>query len=213
MRAPFNKTCDFLTGPGTTSPYNRYIVGAPCRLIDNPLFLDQQQPQAQGTHYVTVEIAQPAGPEVASLGSDKWSLDVAKADRIAFSSSPQSLWKVLHVVACTGPDQSTYWRATIALTSEVPLSPCQTIYRSYYDVTLPGLVNVRVYRVNPVIWIGGTTVLQAETTFPGAPGSCISLWFLLGGGAWSLYYNGQGNVNFNNTIPGGPNATVVPGPV
>lgn len=202
MRAPFDKLCDFLTGPTATPSYNPYIIGAECRRVPNELFRSLTPPLNGSVEYLTVDLAQPAGPQATDIGSDRWTLDYGRADRIRFQDEPGVLWKCLDVIACTGPAQQTYWRAAIVPTSEVPLTPCQKLYRTQYYLDFANSpTRVFVNKVTPVIWVGPSTIVQGEISGP--PGlACSSTWWVINlGTVYSGPYGGGGQTRLFG--PGG----------
>jgi len=119
MRAVYNSTCDFVSGPSTASPGVIRFSGL-CRFVEERIQIPLTTPLDERLAYVTVDAGVPYGPNVLSIG-EVYTVDYTYSDRVAIPSGMVPAYEVLFVELVTPVPGNAYYRAHVRLIPELSI--------------------------------------------------------------------------------------------
>lgn len=111
MRAEFNTTADFITGPGTAIP-GEVVFSGPCRFVRELKEVPSTAPLDERLAYITVDAGIPQGPGISG-GPEIYGADYSQSDIVAIPTGNVAAYEVLFVEHVTPFYGTPYWRAHV----------------------------------------------------------------------------------------------------
>jgi hypothetical protein len=126
MRAQYDNTCDFVTGPGAPIPGVVSFFG-PCRVVTEIEEVIATSPLSERLAYITTSSGVPVGPGVVG-GPSSYTTDYLQADTVAIPSGNVPTYQVMFVETVTPFGRPSYQRAHVRLLPTLPVLGQEDFY-------------------------------------------------------------------------------------